>query len=617
MTPELLSPARDAPAAREAILAGADSVYIGAPLYGARKDAANSAGDIASLCRFAHLYGCKVYVALNTILFDSELPKAARMAEELWDAGADAIIAQDLGLLAATARRVKFHASTQCHIDSPDKARFLEAAGFAAVVLARETPLRQIAETARAVKIPVECFVHGALCVSYSGQCYLSYKIGGRSGNRGECAQPCRMKYEFEDSLGKRVAPPAYYLSLRDMNRLSALGEMLDAGAGIFKIEGRLKDAGYVKNITAAYRAELDRQLGARGLERASFGESRAAFEPDPKKSFSRLFCEYHLRGIERGCASFSTPKARGEFIGAPRSAFAGGFELGGADKIFSNGDGLFFESESGGGFGARVGRVSGDRVFVGRPEERLKIPPDAKIWRNRDAKFEAALSGKSARKMRAEIRAEESETDYIFSIALRDRRALGFEIRRAKSGFETAENFGAAREKLSESLARLGDTPFECGAPRIGCRSLPQIKASEANALRRELVHGLEEKIISEYEKSRTSYSRPLPRKISFANPPFECDARANAANAEAEKLYAAMGFKISSRAPEAGGGASAIPLMRARHCILRELGMCRKEGKLPQKFKEPLFLRSADGKFPLRFDCANCQMFVLNPEE
>ena len=199
--------------------------------------------------------------------------------------------------------------------------------------------------------------------------------------------------------------------------------------------------------------------------------------------------------------------------------------------------------------------------------------------------------------------------------------RALGVwrraKIRRAKSGFETAENFGAAREKLSESLARLGDTPFDCAAPQICCRSLPRIRASEANALRRGLVRGLEEKIISEYEKSRTAYSRPLPRKISFANPPFECDARANAANAGAEKLYAAMGFEISSRAPEAGGDASAIPLMRARHCILRELGMCRKEGKLPQKFKEPLFLRSADGRFPVRFDCVNCQMFVLNPEE
>ena len=234
---------------------------------------------------------------------------------------------------------------------------------------------------------------------------------------------------------------------------------------------------------------------------------------------------------------------------------------------------------------------MSGNRVFVGRPEERLKIPPSAKIWRNRDVKFEAALAGKSSRKMRAEICVGESGTDYIFSIGLCDRRALGFEIRRAKSGFETAENFGAAREKLSESLARLGDTPFECAAPQICCRSLPRIRASEANALRRRLVRGLEEKIISEYEKSRTAYSRPLPRKISFANPPFECDARANAANAGAEKLYAEMGFEISSRAPEAGGDASSIPLMRARHCILRELGMCRKEGKLPQNSKSRSF--------------------------
>ena len=326
MIPELLSPARDVETAKCAILAGADAVYIGAPKFGARKDAANSAEDIAQLCRFAHLYGCKVYVALNTILFDSEIESAARLCETLWDGGADAIIAQDLGLLGATDRRVKFHASTQCNIDSPQKAKFLENAGFAAVVLARETGLAQTAETAKTVSVPIECFAHGALCVSYSGQCYLSYAIGGRSGNRGECAQPCRMLYEFADADGKRIAPPAYYLCLRDMNRIGRLSDMLDAGVSIFKIEGRLKDAAYVKNITAAYRAALDEQLKKRNLPRASFGETQIAFAPDPQKSFNRLFCTYHLDGIEKGCASFQTPKARGEFIGIIKKSFDGGF---------------------------------------------------------------------------------------------------------------------------------------------------------------------------------------------------------------------------------------------------------------------------------------------------
>ena len=213
MTPELLSPARDLPTAIDAILSGADSVYIGAPEFGARKSAANSVEDIKKLCEFAHLYGCKVYAALNTILYDAELPRAAKIAEELWDAGVDAIIAQDLGLLRVASRRIKFHASTQCHADSADKARFLEAAGFAAVVLARETPLDGISAAAGAIGVPIECFVHGALCVSYSGQCYLSYKIGGRSGNRGECAQPCRMLYEFIDANGAEIAPPRHYLS--------------------------------------------------------------------------------------------------------------------------------------------------------------------------------------------------------------------------------------------------------------------------------------------------------------------------------------------------------------------------------------------------------------------
>ena len=392
MIPELLSPARDVETAKCAILAGADAVYIGAPKFGARKDAANSAEDIAQLCRFAHLYGCKVYVALNTILFDGEIESAARLCEALWDGGADAIIAQDLGLLEATDRRVKFHASTQCNIDSPQKAKFLENAGFAAVVLARETGLAQTAETAKTVSVPIECFAHGALCVSYSGQCYLSYAIGGRSGNRGECAQPCRMLYELADADGKRIAPPAYYLCLRDMNRIGRLSDMLDAGVSIFKIEGRLKDAAYVKNITAAYRAALDEQLKKRNLPRASFGESQIAFAPDPKKSFNRLFCTYHLDGVEKGCSSFRTPKARGEYIGTAKKTFDGGFVFPRAENIFSNGDGLFFDiGENKNGFGAAAGGVAlkarGHGVRGGLRENRAEnIPAPAGCRRKRAA---------------------------------------------------------------------------------------------------------------------------------------------------------------------------------------------------------------------------------------
>ena len=616
MTPELLSPARDLPTAIDAILSGADSVYIGAPEFGARKSAANSVEDIKKLCEFAHLYGCKVYAALNTILYDAELPRAAKIAEELWDAGVDAIIAQDLGLLRVASRRIKFHASTQCHADSADKAGFLEAAGFAAVVLARETPLEGISAAAGAIGVPIECFVHGALCVSYSGQCYLSYKIGGRSGNRGECAQPCRMLYEFIDANGAEIAPPRHYLSLRDMNRISALSEMIDAGARILKIEGRLKDSGYVKNATAAYRAALYEQLKKRGLPRASYGESRAVFSPDLQKTFNRRFCLYHLRGIERGCGSFSTPKAIGEFLGEAEAVFPGGFKMKNAEKIFSNGDGLFFETGLGGGFGAGVSAVEGDTVKIGRPGEKLCIPPRAKIWRNRDVKFERALAGKISRKMPVRISVSDAGEFYLFSILTSDNRGISFSLKERKSDFEESKNFLSEKNKFLQALSRLGDTPFECPEPKIECQTLPHMPVSKIGELRRGLADGLKMRILEEYEKQRLSYERPLPRKIKFSKPPFETDARANIANREAEKMYADMGFKISARAPEAGGDISKIPLMRTRHCVLRELGMCRKEVKLDRRFSEPFFLKSRDGKFPLRFDCANCQMFVLNPD-
>lgn len=614
MIPELLSPARNVETAKCAILAGADAVYIGAPKFGARKDAANSAEEIAQLCKFAHLYGCRVYVALNTILFDGEIENAARLCETLWNDGADAIIAQDLGLLGATDRRVKFHASTQCNIDSPQKAKFLEKAGFAAVVLARETGLAQTAETAKTVSVPIECFAHGALCVSYSGQCYLSYAIGGRSGNRGECAQPCRMLYEFADADGKRIAPPAYYLSLRDMNRIGRLSDMLDAGVSIFKIEGRLKDAAYVKNITAAYRAALDEQLRKRNLPMASFGESQMAFAPDPQKSFNRLFCTYHLDGVEKGCSSFQTPKARGEFIGIIKKSFDGGFVFPRAENIFSNGDGLFFDvGENKNGFGAAVRSVDGEKVFVGRPDERVKIPPNAKIFRNRDVKFEERLAAKISRKMAVEIEAAQTEDEYVFKISTADARNASAEIRIKTADLQPAQNPESAARRLEESLAKLGDTAFRADFVKIGLQTFPHLRAADANALRRDLVGKLETEIIAQYEKARTSYVRPMPQKCADQpRPPFDCDARANVSNKYARKFYESLGVDITDNAPEAGGDLDSIPLMRTRHCILRELGMCKKTGNFGGNFKEPFRLKSADGEFKITFDCKNCQMLL-----
>ncbi len=609
---ELLSPAKNAEIAKSAILAGADSVYIGASAFGARAAAANPVEDIEALCKFAHLFGCKVYVALNTILDDGELDAAARLAWSVYRAGADALIIQDFGLLECGLPPMPLHASTQCHLATPDKARFLEACGFDTIVVARELSLDEISEISKSVSCKIECFAHGALCVSYSGQCYLSHAVGGRSGNRGECAQPCRMPYSLENSEGKEVMEPAHYLSLRDMNRSKGLGEMLDAGVGVFKIEGRLKDAEYVKNITALYRKRLDAELEKRGVKKLSYGKSSAAFEPSAQKTFNRLFTEYHLRGTQGGNESFATPKARGEPIGTVEKAFGGGFFFRNASQIFSNGDGLFFES---GNFslGSSVQRVDGDRVLVGRPDERIFIPAGAKIWRNRDAAFEKLLKPEAVRKMPVNISIGEDGENYIFKFETADDRHAEAVEKIAKASVETAQNQEAAEAKLKENISKLGASFFEAAQIRAEVKSFPHMKPADVNALRRTLVEKLKADILKKYEAARTAYKRRPAQKIEFENPPFDCDYRANVRNRKAEAFYARMGFKISEYAPESGKtDMRGKPVMTTKHCILRELDMCKKENRKPENFSEPMYLKSGNIKLRLKFDCARCGMDI-----
>ena len=422
---ELLAPAKDADTAKAAILAGADSVYIGASRFGARAAAGNSTDDIAELCRFAHVYGCKVYITLNTILSDAELPEAAKLLDELYRAGADAAIVQDMGLFEKTRSPIPFHASTQCHLTTPQKARFLDACGFDTLVLARELSLAEIAQISAAVDNRLECFVHGALCVSYSGQCYLSQAIGGRSGNRGVCAQPCRMKWSFRDSNGAKIRADAHFLSLRDMNRSASLAEMVEAGVSVFKIEGRLKDANYVKNITAFYRQKLDAFIAANPqYTRVSFGISKTDFTPAPQKTFSRAFTEYHLHGISAGNESFRTPKARGELLGRIKSGFAGGFVFSDAEKTFSNGDGILLVGKEK-TFGGYVYKIEGEKVFVGTPAEKTIPENGAEIWRNKDAKFERELGRKISRKLKCTTRVAEDADAWTVQMRLADERAV------------------------------------------------------------------------------------------------------------------------------------------------------------------------------------------------
>ena len=608
---ELLAPAKDADTAKAAILAGADSVYIGASRFGARAAAGNSTDDIAELCRFAHVYGCKVYITLNTILSDAELPEAAKLLDELYRAGADAAIVQDMGLFEKTRSPIPFHASTQCHLTTPQKARFLDACGFDTLVLARELSLAEIAQISAAVDNRLECFVHGALCVSYSGQCYLSQAIGGRSGNRGVCAQPCRMKWSFRDSNGAKIRADAHFLSLRDMNRSASLAEMIEAGVSVFKIEGRLKDANYVKNITAFYRQKLDAFIAANPqYTRVSFGISKTDFTPAPQKTFSRAFTEYHLHGISAGNESFRTPKARGELLGRIKSGFAGGFVFSDAEKTFSNGDGILLVGKEK-TFGGYVYKIEGEKVFVGTPAEKTIPENGAEIWRNKDAKFERELGRKISRKLKCTTRVAEDADAWTVQMRLADERAVSASARILKDGTQTAQNFRAAADAFSRALAKLGDTPFETEVV-IDAQTLPFFPSARANEIRRELAKKLEESIEEFEEKIRLSKTRRAPQKIEFETAPFSPDKFANVFNESAKLFYKKAGFEISEYAPETAQSLVGERVMTTRHCVLRELGMCKKSNP-PEGFKEPFFLENEQAKLRLKFDCTRCGMDVF----
>lgn len=615
---QLLAPARNREIAEAAILAGADAVYIGAPEFGAREDASNSIEDIAEVCKIAHLYGARVCAACNTILKDFELRRAETMAWKLYEAGVDSIIVQDMAFLKMRLPPLRLHASTQCHISNVEKAKFLEACGFDTIVLARELSLGEISEIANAVSCNIECFVHGALCVSYSGQCYLSWAIGGRSGNRGACAQPCRMLYSLQDSSGKSISPDAHYLSLRDMNRSASIGEMLDAGVRIFKIEGRLKDASYVKNITAYYRKIIDSQISSRNLKRLSNGQSILNFEPDPVKTFSREFCEYHLHGVESGTANFSAPNSRGEFIGIVEKSEPGAFYFNNASKILKNGDGLVFETPQTPPriFGAGVSGVNGARVLVGYPA--MRLPKGTRIWRNKSAEFEKLAKLAPARKIEVSISLRRLSDSLRFEMSQAGAPEIFSEILLSCGALIKADNPQTARSAISANLSKLGSTPFKCTKIDIEIpdESIPYLKISDINSIRRNLAEKLESKILREYDISRRSF---VPRKPDmeaakhFAAA-LPCDYRANCLNSLAREFYSDVGVNITEYSPESGRlDMRGRRVMRTRLCILRELGICKTLGKFPPSIKEPLFLKSESANLRLRFDCKSCAMDIF----
>lgn len=614
---ELLAPAKDLETARAAIAHGADAVYVGAPRFGARSAAGVPLADLAVLCREAHLYRVRVYVALNTILYDDELLEAERLVWDIYHAGADAVIVQDMALTKMHLPPIPLHASTQCDTTDPEDAVRLEALGFEQIVLARELNIEQIRQIRAVTTRPLEVFVHGALCVSYSGRCYLSEATTQRSANRGACSQQCRLPYDLRDNEGRLLREGEHLLSPRDLNRSALLEELLDAGVSSLKIEGRLKGISYVKNITAYYRGLLDKLIERYPDRycRASLGHVEARFTPDPYKSFNRGFTDYQLSLATSTSAprlsliNPRSPKSQGEYVGTLRRATADYWEV--ETKLqLTNGDGLLYITPEGRAGGVRINRAEGNRIWLARGEQ---IPRGSQLWRNYDQAMERLLSVPSAeRRMPVALRLRRLSWGLCLEIVsvedtrLRISQTLALDL-------EEAKRFDG--ERLRGELSKLGDTPLVASEVELDLGSVPPfIPLSLLSTLRREAVGAfvLLLGIAHRPDSSLRTLAMPsvdrstLPR----GNKP-QADYRANISNHLSRAHYSEMGYGEVDDAFELHPTMSAA-LMTTKHCLRYELGYCTREGKGKMPYSEPLWLEQGASKLRLEFDCTRCQMLI-----
>ncbi len=604
---ELLAPARDLECGMAAIDCGADAVYIGAPRFGARAAAGNSLEDIAALARHAHKFWARVYATLNTLLFDDELAPACRIAWQLHESGVDGLIIQDTGLLECDLPPLPLIASTQMHNHTPERVAFLERAGFRRAILARELTLEEIRAIRRAAPaIELECFVHGALCVCYSGQCLLSYALGGRSGNRGQCAQPCRRAYTLVDAEGQALAGEQHLLSLRDLNLSERLPDLLAAGVTSFKIEGRLKDRTYVANVVAYYRARLDEALRAAGFARSSSGTSSAGFEPNLAKTFNRGYTAYFLDGRGETVGSPETPKMAGEKVGrvvrlgeaAGRVAgvAADSFTIDGAVELHP-GDGLAFFGRDGRLRGTTVNAVRGRTVF---PQKMEGIEPGTAIHRNHDHAFLSRVAGARPER-RIEVRMTLRAGPVLEAVDEDGNRA---EV--AMGPLISAEKPEAALATLRRQMAKTGETEFACAGVEVALDPVPFVPVSALNALRREVLDRL---------RAARETNRPrqqggiVPDDTPY--PESELSCLGNVLNAKAEAFYHRHGVERIEWAAESGLDLHGRRVMTTRYCIREQLGLCGKTER--PRISPPLALIDDEGRrLELRFDCERCAMEV-----
>ena len=598
---ELLAPAKNLECGLEAINHGADAVYIGAPKFGARSAAGNSLDDIQTLVKHAHLYNARIYVTVNTILKEEELLETEKMIWELYGMDVDALIVQDMGITGLNLPPIPLHASTQTDNRTSDKVKFLANAGFRQVVLARELSLKEIDRIHREnPDVALEAFVHGALCVSYSGQCYVSEACFGRSANRGECAQFCRLSFNMVDADNQVMVSNKHLLSLKDMNQSNQLEALIDAGVSSFKIEGRLKDVSYVKNVTAAYRQKLDEILNRRpDLIKASSGTCYFDFKPQLDKSFSRGFTHYFVNGRDRDIASFDTPKSLGEEMGTVKEIRGNYLTVAGL-KSFNNGDGVCYLDEKGTLQGFRINRVDGNKLFL---QEMPEIKQRTVLYRNYDQEFEKILSRESAkRKIAVELLLEDHAFGFSITLTDEDRNLVTLALPRDKELARSPQT-----KNLEEQLAKLGNTPFEAIKVEVRFSDNWFIPVSALADLRRKAVDELLTLRSINYKREVSVW-----KSTSHAYPQTELTYLGNVMNSKAHSFYAAHGVKNIAPAFEKQPVEDAV-LMFCKHCLRFSMGWCPVHQKGRSPYKEPYYLVSSDGKrFRLSFDCKNCQMKV-----
>lgn len=602
---EILAPAKNLLQGMAAINAGADAVYIGAHLFGARSNATNSVGDIAELVQYAHLFKAKVFVVVNTILYDNEIEACQKLIHELYHIGVDALIVQDMAIMEMDLPPIVIHASTQANNRTPEHVKFLADAGMKRAVLARELNLDQIRAIHSATDIELEFFVSGALCVSFSGNCYMSVANGERSANRGSCAQNCRLPYNLIDGNGTTLLTESHLLSIKDLDLSNQLPHLIEAGITSFKIEGRLKDLVYVKNNVSHLRKRLDAFLeGNEHFEKASSGRTIYNFDSQMDKSFNRGYTDYFVNKRKSKIGSWETPKSQGEYIGKLLGTEVNGYRIENSE-LLNNGDGLYFVNEEGHADGDRVNIIINGLVI---PNNFRVLPIGTEIYRNHDAAFTKLVEREDAviRKIGVNLQFTETTQGFLLTAIDEDGHTSQIELKTSKELTKTGESI---EENIAKNLAKTGNTPFTVDELNINFSQAWFLPISKVNEVRREVLEQLMDIRVKEYHREEIQIL-----KTEHPYPEENLDFTYNVSNKMARQFYHRHGVKEIEKAFELQWDPGKSRVMTTKYCVKYELGKCPiyQRDTMGEKVKEPLVLKQGEIEYKLKFNCKPCEMEI-----